>query len=524
MATGSKCCELAAKIVGEGYARQGWENASVRETKLARLMEQAKLPDRGWSDMEIDLTLRELSALDSNNFSANCGVGEREARIYSSIVRNRHFGFGHGIGRSGDICEVQPKAAGSSIISKLTNSMLLDTLKVAGVSRVKQCFLVPTATGMALTLCLLFFRKKRPEAKYVIWSRIDQKSCFKSIITAGFIPIIIQLERVGDELRTNMEAIQARIEELGPSSVLCVFSTTSCFAPRAHDNIPEIAQLCKHYNVPHLVNNAYGVQSSKCCYLIDEAARVGRLDFFVQSTDKNYLVPVGGAIIAGFDRHLVAELSKSYPGRASGSPTLDMFVTLLSMGSSGFKTLLSRRKNNFLKLRDQLIHLADRFKLHVLETKNNTISIAMTVGKEGKSATHLGSMLFTRGVSGTRVVAKNVKDIEGYRFEGWGSHTSQPFHAYLTASAAIGMDEEEIDIFIKRLAKVLEKAKSEELDVPNGVDMGGHDVNGHKDGLSLPVEPRAGEVASGHNHQQQQHVDPHSSMQEVEFKTGELMM
>ena len=30
------------------------------------------------------------------------------------------------------------------------------------------------------------------------------------------------------------------------------------------------------------------------------------------------------------------------------------------------------------------------------------------------------------------------------------------------------MDEEEIDIFIKRLAKVLEKAKSEDLDVPNG--------------------------------------------------------
>ena len=32
----------------------------------------------------------------------------------------------------------------------------------------------------------------------------------------------------------------------------------------------------------YLVNNAYGVQSSKCCYLIDEAARVGRVDLFVQ--------------------------------------------------------------------------------------------------------------------------------------------------------------------------------------------------------------------------------------------------
>ena len=57
------------------------------------------------------------------------------------------------------------------------------------------------------------------------------------------------------------------------------------------------------------------MQSSKCCYLVDEAARVGRLDLFVQSTDKNYLVPVGGALIAGFDKQLVADVSQSYPGK-----------------------------------------------------------------------------------------------------------------------------------------------------------------------------------------------------------------
>ena len=36
------------------------------------------------------------------------------------------------------------------------------------------------------------------------------------------------------------------------------------------------------FNLPHLVNNAYGLQSSKCCHLINEAIRVGRLDLFVQ--------------------------------------------------------------------------------------------------------------------------------------------------------------------------------------------------------------------------------------------------
>lgn len=47
------------------------------------------------------------------------------------------------------------------------------------------CFVVPMATGMSLTLCFLTLRHKRPKAKYIIWPRIDQKSCFKSMITAG---------------------------------------------------------------------------------------------------------------------------------------------------------------------------------------------------------------------------------------------------------------------------------------------------------------------------------------------------
>jgi hypothetical protein len=45
----------------------------------------------------------------------------------------------------------------------------------------------------------------------------------------------------------------------------------------------------------------------------------------------------------------------------------------------------------------------------VLETKNNSISVGLSVGLEGRAATHLGSQLFTRGVSGTRVVTHITK-------------------------------------------------------------------------------------------------------------------
>ena len=43
----------------------------------------------------------------------------------------------------------------------------------------------------------------------------------------------------------------------------------------------------------------------------------GRVDAIVQSTDKNFMVPVGGAIVASGNSSLVGEVSKCYAGRAS---------------------------------------------------------------------------------------------------------------------------------------------------------------------------------------------------------------
>ena len=72
---------------------------------------------------------------------------------------------------------------------------------VVGAVHVKHCIVVPVATGMALVLTMLALRTLRPSAKYVIWPRIDQKSCFKSIITAGdslfyFIFSLVQIHQL----------------------------------------------------------------------------------------------------------------------------------------------------------------------------------------------------------------------------------------------------------------------------------------------------------------------------------------
>merc|ERR1719162_1990120 len=138
--------------------------------------------------------LDELATFDTNNFKGNVGVGEREGRVLSDLVRRRYFGLTHGIGRSGDVMAEQPKAAGSSLIVQLTRYLALDAIHLSGIKAAKHCCVLPAATGLTMTLVYLALKQLRPKGKYVIWSRIDQKSCFKAIGAAGLIPIVVELK------------------------------------------------------------------------------------------------------------------------------------------------------------------------------------------------------------------------------------------------------------------------------------------------------------------------------------------
>ena len=223
-------------INSKTYVQQGADAKNIRKKYLRILLDQRRLLEEPLDELTIRLILEEMAAMDSNNFPNNCGVGEREGRIFCPLVAQRHFYLAHGIGRSGSLTDVQPKAAGSSILLKLTNALVLNTIRdVCGIKATKSCFVLPMATGMALALCLLTIRLERKTAKYVIWPRIDQKSAFKCINTAGFEPLVVEGLLQGDQIVTNIDAIKEIIEKHGPDSIACVLSTTSCFAPRIFD-------------------------------------------------------------------------------------------------------------------------------------------------------------------------------------------------------------------------------------------------------------------------------------------------
>ena len=166
---------------------------------------------------------------------------------------------------------------------------------------------------------------------------MDQKTCVKAATCAGLEIVVIEPVLNGDQLDTNVHAIERAIEDVGVDRLVAVVTSTSCFAPRACDDVETVAKLCEKKNVAHVINNAYGVQSRVLCERVSKAWTVGRVDAVVQSTDKNFMVPVGGAVVcSGKDNTSVVDaVRKSYPGRASISPVLDLLITLLSMGADG---------------------------------------------------------------------------------------------------------------------------------------------------------------------------------------------
>ena len=512
---------LAEGLVSPAYIAQGSQATARRSKLLTSLLSERRLPRVGWDDASIESFLHEAAMMDSNTFLDNVGVGEREARVHSPLVRRRHYGLAHGIGRSGDVAAEQPKAAGSSLLSKLTNLLVGDAFREAGLEDAGPALVLPLATGMTLTLTLLAMRAlrggndgDRTRATRVIWCRLDQKTCVKAVVGAGLELVVAPTKLVGDQLETDLDAVRLAIldeSKGGPESVCCVVSSTSCFAPRASDNVVEIAKMCAELDVGHVVNNAYGVQSRLTCKLVTKAWRRGRVDGVVQSTDKNFLVPVGGAVVVSPAKNgaLTDAVRKNYPGRASIAPALDVLITLLSLGKNGWREKLEKREDAFEYMRERLRLTAEAHGERLLETPGNPISMGVTLSalerdlariesgearRDGRgdgdddenendkadaneptpptrrtrktSVSFFGSMLFSRAVSGTRVVVPGkTQEVGGITFCGFGaSHDAYPV-PYFTAAAALGTTREDVDAFCARLARAFtdfrKKAKKE---------------------------------------------------------------
>jgi len=125
------------------------------------------------------------------------------------------------------------------------------------------------------------------------------------------------------------------------------------------------------------------------------------------------------------------------------------------MGKNGLLDLIKKRKNLFqIFFYDKLSQWANENNECILSSKQfSPISIAISLKHlPNECLTELGSMLFTRRISGARVIKLGTKQtIDTYEFMNYGAHSSNIQYSYLTVAAAIGIEESDIENFMKKI-------------------------------------------------------------------------
>jgi O-phospho-L-seryl-tRNASec:L-selenocysteinyl-tRNA synthase len=410
------------------------------------LLEQKSMPLDPWTDDQIKFLLQTLSNMDTDKDDKASRVGEREARIASKLHLITSAGFCHGIGRSGYLTAPQPKAPGGSIMYQIANYVARDFLRKFGLSNIRKAIVVPLCTGMSLGLCLGALKpdwnnKTTLHKRTVLLPQLDHKSILKALDLMGTTPKIIKGKIFGDAVRIPTDDIKKGYDK----DCFAVISITSFFPPREYDDIKEISKFAQEKDLIHIILNAYGVQSPEWMKLIRSAIDAGRVDAVIQSTDKNILTPVGGAIIGSPIEETLIKISQSYPGRASASPIVDFLISMLSLGVSGYNKLLKKQKENRKILEEKLNDLSQKINERVLKIFN-PVAVAMTLKNlKSENLTALGGALYNLRVTGPRV--HNPAEST------FGTCCTEYLTPYIVMNAAIGATKQDIISAVERLEK-----------------------------------------------------------------------
>ncbi|MDH4215244.1 MAG: O-phosphoseryl-tRNA(Sec) selenium transferase, partial [Candidatus Thorarchaeota archaeon] len=281
------------KTIPESMARRGRTTIDSLMAPIKDVLNRRVFPDKSMTDSQLELMIQILSSMDTDKDPEAARVGEREARIASPFIGTLSAGFNHGVGRSGQLNAPQPKAAGASLMQQITNAIALDAIRKLGLNNVKSGIVTPLSTGMTLALVLGALRREL-RVKRVFYPRIDHLSPQRGIALTGLkeVPVATLIE--DDAVRVDLGDLERQISQNKSCAVL---STTTFFPPRESDPVKVIARLCADHDIPLIVNNAYGVQSQDTMAQLRSAIDAGRVDAVVQSSDKNFLSPVGGSIV-----------------------------------------------------------------------------------------------------------------------------------------------------------------------------------------------------------------------------------
>ena len=82
--------DFGSDLVPEGHFRIAQNQNESFKNKTEQMIKNKQLPDEGFNHEQIKNIISNFAIADSNNFKSKVGAGEREGRIYSTLV-NQEF-------------------------------------------------------------------------------------------------------------------------------------------------------------------------------------------------------------------------------------------------------------------------------------------------------------------------------------------------------------------------------------------------------------------------------------------------
>jgi O-phospho-L-seryl-tRNASec:L-selenocysteinyl-tRNA synthase len=433
--------DLLKHTVPDSMVKHGLLVLRAKLRPIRVLFEERRVPEKGWDDEVINFLLKVLSLMDTDKDPESARIGEREARVASPFVSELAQGFCHGVGRSGNVTAPQPKASGGSLMYFFANKLALDMLQRMGAPNLDSACVVPVATGMAVGLAASVARDVTSKRE-IVYPRVDHLSPIKGMQLVGMKVNTVDGEVYGDAVRVPVDRLSQAISK----ETSAIVSTTTFFPPREPDDIKAIAKLAREENIFHIINNAYGVQSREIMKLIRGAIDAGRVDAVVQSTDKNFLSPVGGAVIASPSSDFIEKISKTYAGRATAAPIAQFLAAILSLGTERYEELRSEQEKNRRFLSESMKQLAAKHGERLLEVFN-PVAAAMTLSNY--DVKKVGRYLYTLRVTGPRVLEERD----------FGVCCPKYHSPYITINAAIGSSTEDVRLATEKLEEALTQAR-----------------------------------------------------------------
>jgi O-phospho-L-seryl-tRNASec:L-selenocysteinyl-tRNA synthase len=431
---------ILEKTIPENMLRRGRTTVDSLLGPVKDVLNRRLFPAKALTDLQLEMMFQLLSSLDTDKDPEAARVGEREARVASPYVARLSAGFNHGIGRSGKLAAPQPKAPGASQMQQVANNVALDAIRKLGLSNMKGGLVTPLSTGMSISLVLATLRREFG-IKRVLYPRIDHTSPHRAIAFSGLEEVVVPTIIEGDAVRVDFGRLEKEIKNDNAKAVL---ATTTFFPPRESDPMKDISKACAGHDVPLVINNAYGVQSERVMGEVRAAVDAGRVDAVVQSSDKNFLSPVGASIVVSPRKEFIESVADTYAGRATAAPVVQTLAALLAIGLDTYKDLQKEQLENKSFLEKQMAELAEKLGQRVLSVWN---PVACAITMDGLDVREIGARLYNARVTGPRAIKKGEI----------GSSTENYPHSYIVMNAAIGASRNDVETATKKLYKEASK-------------------------------------------------------------------